>query len=119
MKNVTGFGGFFFRSKDPNALSAWYQLHFGINAVGGNELWIQQEGPTVFAPFAQETDYFGNSQQQFMINFRVTDLDALLQDLKAAGVRIDEKKQTEAYGKFAWVYDPEGNKIELWQPMDS
>ena len=118
MGNVTGFGGFFFRSNDPNALAGWYQQHFGINAVGGSELWIQKEGPTVFAPFAKETDYFGNRDQQFMINLRVTDLDALLTELETAGVRIDEKRQNESYGKFAWVYDPEGNKIELWQPLD-
>jgi len=118
MRNVTGFGGFFFRTKDPDAMAAWYQQHFGINAVGGNELWIQQEGPTVFAPFKQDTTYFGNNDQQFMINFRVNDLDALLKELSEAGVRIDEKRQDEPYGRFAWVYDPEGNKIELWQPLE-
>ena len=118
MKNVTGFGGFFFRSKDPDAMAAWYQQHFGINTVGGNELWIQQEGPTVFAPFKQDTTYFGHKDQQFMINFRVNDLDVLLKELSAASVRIDEKRQDEPYGRFAWVYDPEGNKIELWQPLE-
>lgn len=117
MGNVTGIGGLFFRSKDPKATAAWYEQHFGITAVGA-EPWVQQEGPTVFAPFKQDTNYFGNKEQQFMINLRVTDLDALLKELEAAGVRIDENKQNESYGKFAWVYDPEGNKIELWQPIE-
>lgn len=117
MKYVTGIGGLFFRSKDPKALGAWYQQHFGIiNA--GHEPWVQQEGPTVFAPFKQDTEYFASKEQQFMINLRVSDLDAFLKELEAAGVRIDENKQNESYGKFAWVYDPEGNKIELWQPID-
>ena len=118
MKNVTGFGGFFFRSKDPKALAAWYQQHLGINNGSAGDLWIQQEGPTVFSPFKQDTGYFGDSGQQFMLNFRVTDLDALLKELETGGVRIDENKQNESYGKFAWIYDPEGNKIELWQPID-
>ena len=115
MSNVTGFGGLFFRADDPDALSAWYEKHFNISSVQ-NGLWIQKEGPTVFAPFKKDTNYFGSQEQQFMINLRVTDLDELLKELQAAGTRIDEKRQDEPYGRFAWVYDPEGNKIELWQP---
>jgi glyoxylase I family protein len=117
MANVTGFGGLFFRANDPDALADWYEKHFSINSMS-NGIWIQKEGPTVFAPFKKSTQYFGRDDQQFMINLRVTDLEELLNELKAAGVRIDEKRQDEPYGRFAWVYDPEGNKIELWQPIE-
>ena len=112
---VTGIGGLFFRAKDEKALTAWYAKHFGIPAVGGNELWTPDAGVTVFSPFKQDSKYFP-PEQQFMINFRVSDLDAFLEQLKAEGVKIDEERMDESYGKFAWVYDPEGNKIELWQP---
>lgn len=81
-------------------------------------IWNQEAGPTVFSPFAQNTDYFANENQQFMLNFRVTNLDELLAELKTEGVVIDEKRMDESYGKFAWVYDPEGNKIELWEPLE-
>ncbi|MCD8739380.1 VOC family protein [Mucilaginibacter roseus] len=117
-KLVTGFGGFFFRAKDANALSKWYDENLGINSLQSGEVWQQQAGQTVFMPFKQDTTYFGSPAQQFMINFRVTDLDALLAQLAEKGVRIDEKKQDDEYGKFAWIYDPEGNKIELWQPVE-
>ncbi|HYM20521.1 MAG TPA: VOC family protein [Candidatus Kapabacteria bacterium] len=112
-KSVTGIGGIFFRSQDDKALAAWYEKHFGVNMF-----WQSEAGPTVFAPSKADTDYFGNMQQQFMINFRVSDLDSFLAELKAAGVKTDEKTMNESYGKFAWVYDPEGNKIELWEPAD-
>jgi len=115
---ITGFGGFFFRSKDPKALGEWYELHFGINSMQSKEVWRQEAGPTVFAPFDAHTNYFGNDNQQFMINFRVQDLEALVDALRTAGVSIDPKRQSDAIGKFAWVYDPEGNKIELWEPSD-
>lgn len=112
---VTGIGGLFFRAKDEKALSAWYAKHFGIPAVGANDLWRQQEGVTVFSPFKASSTYFP-AEQQFMINFRVSDIDSFVEQLKADGVKVDEQRMDEAYGKFAWVYDPEGNKIELWQP---
>lgn len=112
MARVTGFGGFFFRSKDNKALAAWYEKHLGINGME----WQQEEGPTVFAPFKEDTTYF-DTQQQFMMNFRVEGLNALLDELKANGVRIDNNRMEESYGKFAWIYDPEGNKIELWEPV--
>jgi glyoxylase I family protein len=115
---ITGIGGFFFRSKDPKALGLWYEKHFGINSMETGYIWDQEAGPTVFSPFAQDTDYFGNGSQQFMLNFRVRDLDGLLTELKAENVLIDEKRMNESYGKFAWVYDPDGNKIELWEPLD-
>ncbi|MFL9842937.1 VOC family protein [Flavobacterium rhizosphaerae] len=112
MAKVTGFGGLFFRSKDNKALAQWYEKHLGINGMA----WQQEAGPTVFAPFKQDTTYFGSPGQQFMMNFRVEGLEELLQQLKAAGVRIDEERMEESYGKFAWIYDPDGNKVELWEP---
>ncbi|KOS04740.1 glyoxalase [Flavobacterium akiainvivens] len=112
MARVTGFGGFFFRSKDSKALAAWYEEHLGVNGMA----WQQEAGSTVFAPFKQDTTYFGSDAQQFMLNFRVEGLDALIENLKAAGVRVDDNRMEESYGKFAWIYDPEGNKIELWEP---
>jgi glyoxylase I family protein len=118
MQKVTGFGGFFFRARDPDALSRWYEKHFGINSLKSSEMWRQEAGLTVFAPFEATTDYFGRQEQAFMVNFRVNNLDAMLDQLRAAGVRIDEARMDESYGRFAWAYDPEGNKIELWQPID-
>jgi glyoxylase I family protein len=115
-KHVTGFGGFFFRSAAPSELGRWYEEHFGINSMKSQEVWRQEQGPTVFAPFPQATEYFGASGQSFMINLRVEDLEGLLYKLSSAGVRIDENRHEDAIGKFAWVYDPEGNKIELWEP---
>jgi len=116
---ITGIGGVFFRSRNPESLGAWYEKHFGINSMGSGYIWNQEAGPTVFSPFAEDTDYFGNSGQQFMLNFRVLDLEGLLAELKAENVLIDEKRMNESYGKFAWVYDPEGNKIELWEPLET
>jgi predicted enzyme related to lactoylglutathione lyase len=116
MGRILGLGGIFFRAADPKGLARWYQEHFGIPPGDGRELWRQEAGPTVFATFAQDTAYFGRRDQAFMVNFRVADLDGLLADLAAAGVRIDQTRQDEPYGRFAWVYDPEGNRIELWEP---
>lgn len=114
MGKITGIGGLFFRAQDPNSLGQWYEKYFGINAMGSNDTWKQEAGTTVFAPFKADTKYFGENQQ-FMINFRVENLDELLETFKADGIKMDEKQEME-YGKFAWVYDPEGNKIELWEP---
>lgn len=119
MQKILGLGGVFFRAKDPDALAKWYEQHFGINAQSGGELWRQEAGITVFAPFPTDTDYFGRSSQMFMLNFRVKDLDAMLEQLRTAGVRIDDQRMEESYGYFAWVYDPEDNKIELWQEIDA
>lgn len=113
---ISGFGGLFFRSKDPKALAGWYSDHFGIAEVGEWPSWTQEAGPTVFSPHPVDTDYFGRMDQPFMLNFRVDDLNAAIEKLRAAGVRIDDKRMNESYGKFAWVYDPEDNKIELWEP---
>ena len=115
-RHVTGIGGLFFRADDHKALARWYYEHFGINNDEAGFIWNQDAGPTVFSPFKRDTDYFASDKQQFMLNLRVQDLDGLLKKLEAGGVRIDPKRQDEDYGRFAWVYDPEGNKIELWEP---
>ncbi len=99
-KLVSGIGGIFFRSKDNKALAQWYEKYFGIAMP-----WEQEKGTTAFAPFKADTDYFGRMDQQFMINFRVTDMEKMLTQLKEGGVKIDEKRMNESYGKFAWVYD--------------
>jgi glyoxylase I family protein len=112
---VTGIGGVMFRSEDPEALSAWYKKYLGIDKIK----WEQQAGPTAFAPSAKGTEYFGNMSQQFMLNFRVDDLDALLKELKANKVKIvKEVEKYEGMGRFASIEDPEGNRIELWEPQD-
>ena len=115
MERVTGFGGMFFRAADPKALSAWYATHLGVD---GDPVWSQEAGPTVFAPFAQDTDYFGRDAQQWMINFRVKDMDAMLAQLAAAGIPAETRAEWDSpdYGRFARIHDPEGNPIELWQP---
>jgi len=110
---VTGFGGLFFRAEDPDALAAWYKTHLGI---GGYD-WEQAAGPTVFAPFKKSTDYFP-AEKQFMLNLRVAGLDALLDQLGAAGISITRNPEwdTPETGRFARIHDPEGNAIELWEP---
>jgi predicted enzyme related to lactoylglutathione lyase len=112
---VTGIGGIFFRSSDPEALSAWYKTHLGVSS--GSDVWLQSAGPTVFAPFSKTTDYFP-AEKQWMLNLRVSDLDALLQALAAAGIDIARNPEwdTPETGRFAHIHDPEGNKIELWEP---
>lgn len=112
---VTGIGGVMFRAEDPEALSAWYKKHLGIDKL----TWEQQAGPTAFAPSAKGTEYFGNKSQQFMLNFRVDDLDGILRQLKANDVKIVKEAETyEGIGCFASIEDPEGNRIELWEPSD-
>jgi predicted enzyme related to lactoylglutathione lyase len=112
---VTGIGGLFFRSDDPDALAAWYEKHLGI--ASGSVGWQQAAGPTVLAPFRRSTDYFP-AERQWMLNLRVTGLDALLQELAAAGIAIERDPQWDApeTGRFARIHDPEGNPIELWEP---
>ena len=121
MEKVTGIGGFFFRSDDPTALAAWYRDMLGVNLVpqdADSLPWIQAAGPTVFAPFARDTDYFGRDSQQFMLNFRVADLDAMLGQLRQGGVEISREETMEGIGRFARIHDPEGNPVELWEPAD-
>ena len=119
MEKVQGFGGFFFRSKDPAGLAIWYRDHLGIDLVPQDEEgtpWMAAGGPTVFAPFAQDTTYFAE-QKSFMLNFRVGNLDALQAQLEAAGIAVKRLDDMPGIGAFAHLSDPEGNAIELWEPV--
>jgi predicted enzyme related to lactoylglutathione lyase len=119
MQRVTGIGGFFFRAKDPAALGQWYQDHLGIDLVPADysqQPWRQEEGPTAFAPFPNDSDYFGRPEQKWMINFRVNDLDAMVAQLRTARVDVKVDSATYPNGRFARLHDPEGNPIELWEP---
>jgi predicted enzyme related to lactoylglutathione lyase len=121
MAKVTGVGGVFLRSADPKALGAWYAKHLGIEVgeYGATFSWDDAPkgtGMTAWNPFPMDTTYFGEGKQAVMINYRVDDLDALLADLAAAGVWIDPKRMNESYGRFAWIKDCDGNRVELWQP---
>ncbi|MEV8540037.1 VOC family protein [Streptomyces sp. NPDC051572] len=116
MERVLGIGGHFMRAADPAALSAWYRDSLGLD-TDEHGLWAQEAGPTVFAAFPADTDYFGSRTQQTMLNFRVRDLDAMLAQLRAKGADVDaETQDMDGVGRFGWVTDPEGNRIELWQP---
>lgn len=122
MRRVTGIGGVFFKAKDPKALSDWYRDHLGMNveAWGGVAFrWKDDnrgEGSTIWSPFKDDTSYFAPSQASFMINYRVEDLHAVLAKLREEGCAVDDKVDESEYGKFGWVMDPEGNRLELWQP---
>lgn len=122
MKRVTGIGGVFFKSADPKALGAWYKNHLGldVNDWGGALFHWGGEGSktgtTVWSPFAADTSYMQPSTASFMINYRVEDLDGLLAILKSEGCNVVDKTERSEHGKFGWVIDPEGNKIELWEP---
>ena len=123
MKRVTGIGGVCFKAKDPKALSEWYRTHLGINVAewgGAVFRWAEDSpaGSTAWNLFKDDTSYFAPSTSSFMVNYRVDDLDALLAKLREEGCDVDEKVDESEYGKFGWVLDPEGNKIELWQPPD-
>jgi glyoxylase I family protein len=118
MEKVTGIGGFFFRRKDPEGLGRWYQQHLGITLTPTSyedPVWQQEAGPTVFSPFPETTDYFEDSSKVWMINFRVRDLDKMAAQLRAAGIEVKIDPQTYPNGRFARLYDPEGNPIQLWQ----
>jgi predicted enzyme related to lactoylglutathione lyase len=116
MERVLGIGGYFMRAADPAALGAWYRDCLGLDA-DENGLWRQGAGPTVFATFESGTGYFGSRAQQTMLNFRVRDLDAMLAQLRAKGADVAAETQDMAgVGRFGWVTDPEGNRVELWQP---
>jgi predicted enzyme related to lactoylglutathione lyase len=117
MEHVIGIGGYFIRAQDPAALGAWYRDVLGLNADDMG-LWNQTPGPTVFATFEHDSEYFGSNTQQVMINFRVADLDAMLAQLRAAGSEVIDPQELEGVGKFGWVIDPEGNRVELWQPSE-
>jgi predicted enzyme related to lactoylglutathione lyase len=116
MERVLGIGGYFMRATDPAALGAWYRDYLGLDA-DANGLWNPDAGMTVFATFDAETDYFGSRAQHTMLNFRVRDLAAMLAQLRAKGADVaDETQEMEGVGRFGWVTDPEGNRVELWQP---
>lgn len=121
MAKVIGLGGIFFRSRDPAALAAWYGEHLGldVNPSFGGTIFNEDEarpGYTLWTPFAADTEYFGERTQACMINFRVDNLDALLTRLAAAGVWVDERREDGDFGRFGWIRDPEGTRVELWQP---
>jgi len=118
MQKVMGFGGFFFRAKDPKQLADWYLQHLGINPVptGPQDApWLQEAGPTIFSPFAADSDYFA-ADKGFMLNFRVADLAAMVAQLQSAGIAISHRQDMDGIGQFARIHDPEGNPVELWQP---
>lgn len=126
MKRVTGIGGIFFKAKDPVALRAWYQKHLGIdvqNWGGAAFTWADDagnptKGTTIWSIGSNEGDSYAPSKSSFMVNYRVTDLAGLLETLRAEGCNVLEKTDDSEYGKFGWVMDPEGNKVELWQPPE-
>lgn len=120
MAKAVGFGGIFLKAQDPKALAAWYATHLGVPSMEDGSLAFdgpESTGMTVFAHFPIDTKYFGDGPQQSMINLRVDDMDELLAQLTQAGVRIDPKRDDYSYGRFAWIWDPEGNRVELWQPL--
>jgi len=119
MKRVTGIGGVFLRARDPVALAGWYREHLGLDIESWNGAVLRASGgdSTIWSVFPAETEYFGRPDQQAMVNYRVDDLDAIVAQLRAAGVAVDEPQDTEN-GRFAWASDPEGNRFELWQPPE-
>ena len=119
VERVLGIGGLFFRSRDPEKLAQWYQLHLGIDPVPteyGHTVWQQAAGPTAFGPFPMNTDYFGSQQQAWMVNFRVRSLDAMVAQLQKSNVAVKVDPEKYPNGRFARLHDPEGNPIELWEP---
>ena len=126
MKRVTGIGGIFFKARDPVALREWYREHLGISAEewGGKAFsWGGPDNPqgigtTVWSVFESSSTYFAPSQAQFLVNYRVEDLHALVAVLRAEGCAVDDKVEESEFGKFGWVMDPEGNRVELWQPPE-
>ena len=122
---VIGMGGYFFRAKDPEAISNWYKEHLGVGGGCGTDengqsnewVWFHQGGPMVFSPFKADTDYFP-SDRTAMVNLRVTDLDGLLAKLRGAGIEVitNEEWDSMGIGRFARIHDPEGNPVELWEP---
>ncbi len=118
MERVTGIGGFFFKAENPAELSEWYEKHFGINRVPKTyeeESWQQEAGPTVFDAFDDSNEFFGRFNKPWIINFRVNDLDAMVAQLKNAGIKIEVDPETYPNGRFAFLADPEGNPIQLWE----
>lgn len=123
-KRVTGIGGIFFKSTDPDASKEWYRKHLGFDTdQWGCTFWWKdkngQDCSTQWSPFPKDTDYYAPSPKDFMFNYRVENLEELLKVLKAEGVTIIGEMQTYEYGKFGWIMDNDGNKIELWEPIDT
>ena len=124
MERVTGLGGIFFKADDPEKMYAWYEKHLGIRGkpgMGAMFKWRQADDPnktgmTIWSIFPRKSGYFDPTTSPVMLNYRVANLDALLEALREEGVWIDEKRENHEYGKFAWIRDPEGNRIELWEP---
>lgn len=124
-KRVIGIGGIFFKSEDPERIKKWYSQHLGIESdqYGGKFVWRGAEGDdtqkiTAWSPFPKDTNYYDPSKKDFMFNYRVADLEGLLKVLKEEGVEQVGEMEVYEYGKFAWIMDPEGTKIELWEPVD-
>lgn len=123
MKKVTGIGGIFFKCNDPKKMTEWYKTHLGLNTNGYGASFAWYEGDdntkkamTQWTPFPESTTYFAPSEKEFMINYRVENLEALVNELKNSGVTILDNIETYDYGKFVHILDAEGNKIELWEP---
>lgn len=122
MKRVTGIGGIFFKAKDPEKLRAWYQKHLGLELGADGSVVFdcpeeqRKAAQTVWFLFPDDTKYFDPSSAPFMINYRVENLAGLLEQLRSEGVEVDERVEVYEYGRFGWVMDPEGNRIELWEP---
>ena len=126
-KRVTGIGGIFFKTEDPKKIKEWYGKHLGlpVDDYGASFRWIDMDHPnakepalTQWSPFQADTDYFNPSEKPYMFNYRVDNLVELLKVLKEEGVQIVGEMQEFSYGKFGWIMDPDGNKIELWEPID-
>jgi predicted enzyme related to lactoylglutathione lyase len=119
MERVEGIGGFFFRARDPRKLADWYETNLGVASVPRNadsKPWRTSAGTTAFQPFKQDTTYFGDQRFQWMINFRVGNMDKMVAQLRARGIAVDVDAQVYPNGRFARLTDPEGNPIQLWQP---
>jgi len=125
MKRVTGIGGIFFKCKDPEKTKSWYKERLGlpVDDWGASFTWRDKDEPdkvcyTAWSPFPADTDYFSPSKKDFMFNYRVENLEEMLKVLAEEGVEIVGKVEEYGYGKFGWIMDPDGNKIELWEPVD-
>ena len=119
MERVTGIGGFFFKSRDPEQLGQWYSTYLGVDPAPESydvSSWWQEPGPTVLAAMPSDSDHFGDATHSWSLNFRVADLDAMVSQLRSAGVQVDVDPETYPNGRFASLRDPEGNMVQLWQP---
>lgn len=123
MKRVTGLGGFFLKCKNTEEMYQWYEKHLGVTRAYGTVSFEwrdvdepEKTGSTAWALFPEDTQYFDPSRSPFMMNFRVENLEQLLQALRAEGVQVHDKVESYEFGKFGWIMDPEGNRIELWEP---